>query len=654
MTNTLLYRAVCAFTAALLLAAFAPSLCAQQIERNVQKEAQIQQELAAISPSSVETFKQATELMDKGDMKQAAKLYDEVHKKAPTWDVINRRLGFALIGAGQTEEGLALLHEAVELKRSPDNLISLARMMAYPGENKEGTAGAKQRALELAKEALRKNTDKSDASYAALLGQLSLDVRDEQGLREASAELVKYHPELMVTHYLNALRAAMDEEWSVAEQEMRRAGELGLPAAVVQEFLDSGIHARVVAWRYAYVALYTVLLWAVGLALLFLIGGILSRRTLDYLEHADPATLTDQAHERLRAVYRKVINIAGLYYYVSIPVVIFLILGVSAAIVYGFMMLGTIPIKLVLILGIGALITVYQMIRSLFTKVEAQDPGRQLLETEAPGLWALSQEVARTVGTRPVTEIRVTPGTEVAVYERGSFRERMQDRAERVLIVGVGVLNDFHQRAFRAVLAHEYGHFSHRDTAGGDMALRVQADMMKFAYAMIRSGQNTRWNLGFHFLRLYYRIFTRISHGASRFQEALADRMAAFHYGARAFEEGLRHVIRRKIEFEFVATQEIEEAVRARRALVNLYELDKPAEGKQQRTLEEEFRQALERETTEQDTHPSPAERFRLVNRMGQREEPAMEGLVWELFTSRETLTREMSALIEANLRTAA
>jgi len=31
-----------------------------------------------------------------------------------------------------------------------------------------------------------------------------------------------------------------------------------------------------------------------------------------------------------------------------------------------------------------------------------------------------------------------------------------------------------------------------------------------------------------------------------------------------------------------------------------------------------------------------------------------MEGLVWELFASRETLTREMSALVEANLRTAA
>src|SRR5438132_8699795 len=122
-------------------------------------------------------------------------------------------------------------------------------------------------------------------------------------------------------------------------------------------------------------------------------------------------------------------------------------LGISGAIIYAVMLGGTIPIRPVLVLGIGALVTVYQMIRSLFMRQEVEDPGRALLEKEAPGLWALSKDVATTVGTRAVTEIRVMPGTEVAVYERGSFRERMQDKAERILLIGVGVLNDFNQNA---------------------------------------------------------------------------------------------------------------------------------------------------------------------------------------------------------------
>ena len=49
----------------------------------------------------------------------------------------------------------------------------------------------------------------------------------------------------------------------------------------------------------------------------------------------------------------------------------------------------------------------------------------------------------------------------------------MQDKAQRLLILGVGVLDGFRLNAFRAVIAHEYGYFSNRDTAGGDVAFPV-------------------------------------------------------------------------------------------------------------------------------------------------------------------------------------
>jgi Zn-dependent protease with chaperone function len=637
----------------MLLAFTAPVTPAQSPNRDAKKEAGIQEELAAISPASVEAFKQATEAADSGDMKSAVPLYRQVLEQAPKWDVINRRLGYSLVEIGEVDEGLALLRKAVALKRSPDNLFCLGLKMAYPAENASVSRTVKEQALVLAKEARAKNTNPRDPTYPALSAQLSLELKDEPEFRAATGELVKNHQDLMLTHYCNAIRATMDEEWSTAEQEIRTAGRMGLDARTVDEFLASGVHTRVVAWRYTYIALGVVLAWALGLALLFLVGGLLSKRTLKYLETADPQTLVSAEHEKLRSVYRKVINIAGIYYYLSIPVVIFLILAVSGAAVYGFLVIGTFPIKLVLFLAVGALITIFQMIKSLFVRYQGEDPGRILRQDEAPGLWALSQEVARSIGTRPVSEIRITPGTEVAVYERGSFRERMNDRAERVLIVGLGVLNGFSQNAFRAVLAHEYGHFTHRDTAGGDMALRVKSDMMKFATAMILSKQNTYWNLGFHFLRLYHRIFTRISHGAGRFQEVLADRLASYHFGARSFEEGLRHVVLRQIEFEHLAEKEISEAFNSRRALMNLYELSKSEELDQQKTLEEEFQKAIHRETSDMDTHPSPAERFRLASLVTSKEETFAAGAVWDLFLNREVLTREMSSEVEARLKSA-
>jgi hypothetical protein len=232
----------------------------------------------------------------------------------------------------------------------------------------------------------------------------------------------------------------------------------------------------------------------------------------------------------------------------------FLIIIVAASITYAFVMAGRIPIKLVAVLAIGALVTIYTMVRSLFIKVDDADPGRSLNYDEAPGLWDLTRTVAAAVNTRPVDEIRITPGTDLAVYEKGTWRERSQDKAQRILILGTGVLNDFRQNGFRAVLAHEYGHFTNRDTAGGDIAIRVNTDMMKFAYAMIANEQASWWNVAFQFLRVYHFIFRRLSHGATRLQEVLADRVAALNYGPQAFEEGLTHVVRKSVEFHHLAT----------------------------------------------------------------------------------------------------
>ena len=311
------------------------------------------------------------------------------------------------------------------------------------------------------------------------------------------------------------------------------------------------------------------------------------------------------------------------------------------------MLIGRIPIQLAAALAIGALVTIWKMVQSLFIRVESEDPGRSLAVAEAPGLWNLTRAVADQVGTRVIDDIRVTPGTELAVYERGTRRERAQDEARRTLILGVGVLNGFRQGAFRAVLAHEYGHFAHRDTAGGDVALRVRQDMMKFAVAMAQHGQAVWWNLAFQFLRIYDFLFRRISHGATRLQEVMADRVVAQKYGGALFEEGLRHVIRGSIEFQAAAQDEVQSAVNSRRPCQNLYTLPPSRTDDVERLVAE----AIARPTAEDDTHPGPLDRFRLVSRAAAPGAESDTALVWDLFSDREALTREMTSTIEAHVR---
>ncbi len=622
---------------------------AQTPSRDMEKEKAIWAELEAVAPKSLEDFKAATEAMDSDNNEEAVRRFEAVLKKAPEFDPAMRRLGMILVQTGKTEAGFNLLEQAIQIRRSPENLFGLAWMLAYPGEGKEGTPQQKRRALALLKEAILLPEGANDPDNHQLRAQLALELEQVDEFRRATEWLATNQPDLMITHYYSAILAVIDERWAVAETEIQKAGSLGLPAEDVQRFLDSGVQSRARVWRYMYYSAILVGIWILGLLLLFAVGKLMSRKTLKSIETSDPTLTASPSDMSLRKWYRILINLAGLYYYISIPAVIFLVLAVAGSITYGFYMMGRIPIKLVAVICIGALITVFKMVQSLFIKIESEDPGRSLSEEEAPGLWKLVRSVADSVGTRAVDEIRITPGTDLAVYEKGSFRERSQDKAKRILLVGTGVLNDFKQNGFRAVLAHEYGHFSHRDTAGGDIALRVNADIMKFAYGMAVTGQAVWWNLAFHFLKIYHFIFRRISHGATRLQEVMADRVAASKYGARAFEEGLTHVVRKSVEFNFVTNREINESASAGRALQNIYEIQVP----ENPDIEQEIKESLERETSEDDTHPSPRDRFRFTSRIVGATEQPISGEVWDLFSDRTSLTREMTTQIETELQMA-
>src|SRR5205814_10699103 len=132
------------------------------------------------------------------------------------------------------------------------------------------------------------------------------------------------------------------------------------------------------------------------------------------------------------------------------------------------------------------------------------------------------------------------------------------------------------------------------------------------------------WKVAFQFLRVYGFLFRRISHGATRLQEVLADRVAARHYGPKQFEDGLRHVVRQHIQFTFLVNTEIKRATEGRRALQNLY-----SQGPRTTPgIEQEIEKALARPTTEDDTHPGPLDRIRLLRGLVSQREPTDYGMV--------------------------
>lgn len=626
----------------------APNATAQPPSRSASKERLIEQALAVTTPDAVPIFQQATAAFDRRDYVQAARLYREVLSRDPAFSPAMRRLAGALTESGRPHEGLVAAEDAVRIERSPENLFTLAEALADP-EIARDVPAASEKALGLAKEASSAYQGKDDPGYLALTAHLALSLHRALDFRQAVTKLSDVYPDAMATHYFQAIAAAIDERWLVAEDEIEKARQLGLPSALADELLASGVRMRGNISRALRAGLYVLAAWVGGLLLMFGAGKILSGATLSSIDVRAPEGAPTAAELLIRKFYRAIIRFAGLYYYMSLPVVLVLVIGGTAGLIYAFITLGYIPIKIAFIAIAGAAVTAFKLVQSLFIRVESEDPGRALGPSEAAGLWDLTRQVARAVNTRPIDEIRVTHGTEMAVYERGSARERRQDRGQRVLVLGVGLLDGLRQSSFSAVLAHEYGHFSHRDTAGGDIALRVRQDMTKFAVAMFEHGQAVPWNLAFQFLRVYDFLFRRISHGATRLQEVLADRLAARRYGAAAFEEGLRHVVRRQIVFGFTATLEITHALEQQRPLQNLYEQRVMISADVEREVED----ALRRPTTEDDTHPGPEERFRLIRGLT-GDEPARPGMVWDLFSSPQTLMAEMTAVIDEHLDRAA
>jgi len=576
-------------------------------------------------PAAVaEPYRQAIDAEKRGNWSGAAQLYEDVLKKFPNLEPARLRYGTVLVLQGRAAEGYKILDSLLGPNPPPEDLAGLALLIEGNGERTTLVGGSWSKRYW---EGALKKAEAMDYARAqnpaklSLLARAALEVGKDEPFRAATAKLLSDYPAMMETHYFSAIRAMKDRDWVTAEDEIHAAGRMGLPQAVVDSFLASGLHSRASTWRYLYDALYAAIAWVVGLGVLFVSGKLLSAATLRSAQAGDPNRAITPMQRGLRKLYRAVISLAAAYYYISLPFVALLAIAAMVGFGYGVLMLPRIPGKLlvlVLVFGLAMLTTIWASIRSLFVRVKFEDPGRPSTIDEAPRLWALTREVAAQVGTRPVDAILLTPGTEVAVFERGRWLDKVRDRARRSLILGLGVVEGFRIDPFRAVLAHEYGHFLHRDTAGGDVALRVNATMGRFAMAMLERGNAQWWNIGWQFVRLYHLLFRRITHGASRLQEINADRVAARAFGKEAFEEGLRHVIRRDVALRYqqaIAQNELpggEAATFESETNSRLSHI----RAEVRRQVEVDVAQLWDAKTSEDDTHPCPADRIQLIARL--------------------------------------
>jgi Zn-dependent protease with chaperone function len=326
--------------------------------------------------------------------------------------------------------------------------------------------------------------------------------------------------------------------------------------------------------------------------------------------------------------------------------------GLGAAFLYACLAAGAIPIKLVLIGVVVVCGSLWAIGKSLFVRAREEDPGDKLELDEHPALRALLDEVADRIGTRPVDSVYVTPGAEVAVFERGGMLRQLRGRGERCLVVGAAALDGMRVRELKAILAHEYGHFHNADTAGGGFALAVRRSVMTMAVHLARTGAASALNPAWWFVRGFYVVFLRVSQGASRLQEVLADRWAAYAYGSDAFARGLRHMIDRSVRFDAHLAATLGEVVQKKEPLANVYSFV-PTTPVSAEEIDEAVTTAMNRPASPSDSHPRPADRIAWVTKLAappQQEAVDDSNEAWALVADREALEERMTAIVRARL----
>jgi Zn-dependent protease with chaperone function len=619
-----------------------------QTGRDPTIEQEILDRLAAINPAAVPLFVQATQDMDAGNTAAAKEGYEAVLLLAPGFPDAERRLSYVEADLGNYESALLHAQNAYNVDPTPFNQTALARAllnMNNPAKN--------QQAEELAKAAAQALPD--DAETQMILVWAASANNDAEVARQANARFLELDPQNPIAHYFAAIHLAEDTKWERSEKEFLLAEKLGIPSKVIQEALDSGIRSQARLYRTLRWAGYTLAAWLLGFGILFLLGGLLSAATLRTVRHykQSPDMHTGSLEKLVRWVYRLVIQLTSVYFYLSIPILLLLIIGFAVGIIYLFFMIGVIPIQLLVFVGITVLYTLYIVIRSLFIRIKETEPGRSLERNEAPSLWRLVEEVAKKVVTHPVEAIYITPGAEIAVTERGGILKKMRGRGQRCLVLGLGALNGMTQGQFRAILAHEYGHFTNRDTAGGNFARQVLVSVRMMGMGLAMNGLATWYNPAWWFVNGFHRIFLRITLGASRLQEILADRYAALAYGAQNFIDGLKHVIRQSVTFDFLVTDEIKGALYQNIPLKNLYNLPAPQTSEAQTQVETAIHEALNKPTGAYDSHPSLHDREALVLKIQAAPaavywddpEPA-----WDLLQDVEGLKQEMTTVVQRDV----
>jgi len=203
------------------------------------------------------------------------------------------------------------------------------------------------------------------------------------------------------------------------------------------------------------------------------------------MNNSSPLQASAEAAQYSKMAGKAVLSIIyfiGMYFLLVIAA-----LGLTALFIWlGLILIIAKPMVLTFLLGagigsVGIIVTIF-LFKFIFSKhVEDRSHLKEIKREQEPMLFELIDEVVAETGTQFPKKVYLATDVNAAVFYDSSFWS-MFFPVKKNLQVGVALMNSVSVTEFRAILAHEFGHFSQKSMAIGSYVYTINRVIYNMLY----------------------------------------------------------------------------------------------------------------------------------------------------------------------------
>ena len=181
-------------------------------------------------------------------------------------------------------------------------------------------------------------------------------------------------------------------------------------------------------------------------------------------------------------------SVAAIVFFVLVYLILlsaaFFIAGLG--VVFGFMLGVAVPSLVTIglaigLAGAGAFVLVF-LLKFLFKRHKVDRSSmREITRQDEPELFAMIDDIVKKVGTNRPKKVYLSDQVNASVFYDSGFWSMFLP-VEKNLEIGLGLVNSVTQSELKAILAHEFGHFSQRSMKVGSYVYQVNQVIFNMLY----------------------------------------------------------------------------------------------------------------------------------------------------------------------------